>query len=166
MAIYESFLKELKEEAGKTRKLLERVPEKSFDWKPHEKSMSLVRLAIHVAELPGWIAFILDSEGIDFAEFKYVPSEVSNITDLLKVHDGSVEKAIKSLEKTSDEDFSEMWTMRNNEIIYSSNPKYDVLRDFSYNHLYHHRGQLTVYLRLLDIPLPGVYGPTADEQNM
>lgn len=166
MAIYESFLDELKEESGKTRKLLERVPEKSFDWKPHEKSFTLVRIASHVAELPGWVSFILDSDEIDFGKYKYTPPEISKTSDLLKVHDECVEKAVKSLEKASDEDFSKIWMMKYNEKVLLSNPKYNVLRDFSYNHLYHHRGQLTVYLRLLDIPLSPVFGPTADEQVM
>ncbi|MFA5404574.1 MAG: DinB family protein [Ignavibacteria bacterium] len=166
MPIYESFLMELNEEAKATRKLLERVPEKSFDWKPHEKSFTLIRLASHVAELPGWISFILDSDELDFGKYNYIPPEIFKTSDLIKLHDECVAKAIKSLESANDEEFSKNWTMRNNEIVYFSRPKITVLRDFSYNHLYHHRGQLTVYLRLLDVPLPGVYGPTADEKIM
>lgn len=166
MPIYESFLNELKQEAISTRKLLERVPEKSFSWKPHEKSFPLSRLASHVAELPGWISFILDSDELDFGKYKYAPPEISKTSDLLKIHDDCVEKAIKSLENANDEEFSKNWTMRRNDMVFFSRPKIDVLRDFSYNHLYHHRGQLTVYLRLLYVPLPSIYGPTADEQTI
>lgn len=164
MPVNESFLNELKKEAASTRKLLERVPENSFSWKPHEKSFILSRIASHVAELPGWIPFILDSDELDFGKYKYTPPEISKTSDLLKIHDDCVEKAIKSLENAKDEDFLKNWTMRTNEVIYFTRPKASVLRDFSYNHLYHHRGQLTVYLRLLDVPLPGIFGPTADEQ--
>jgi uncharacterized damage-inducible protein DinB len=165
MPIYESFLMELKHEEESTRKLLECVPEKSLAWKPHEKSFPLSRLASHVAELSGWISFILDSDELDFGKYNYTPPEISKTTDLLKIHDDCVEKAIKSLENASDEEFSKNWTMRRDEMVFFSRPKITVLRDFSFNHLYHHRGQLTVYLRLLDVPLPGVYGPTADEKT-
>jgi uncharacterized damage-inducible protein DinB len=164
MPIYESFLMELKEEAKATRKLLERVPEKSLSWKPHEKSFPLSRIASHVAELPGWITFTLDNDELDFGKYIYTPPEISRTSDLLKLHEDNVSMAIKSLENAKDEEFSKIWTMKNNEIIYFSLPKIVVLRSFAYNHMYHHRGQLTVYLRLLDVPLPGIYGPTADEK--
>jgi uncharacterized damage-inducible protein DinB len=164
MPIYESFLMELKEEAKATKKLLERVPEKSFSWKPHEKSFTLSRLASHVAELPGWVTFTLDNDELDFGKYKYTPPEISSTSDLIKLHEDNVSMAIKSLESTKDEEFAKIWTMKNNEIIYFSLPKIVVLRSFAYNHMYHHRGQLMVYLRLLDVPLPGVYGPTADEK--
>jgi uncharacterized damage-inducible protein DinB len=164
MPIYESLLMELKEEAKSTRKLLERVPEKSFSWKPHEKSFPLSRIASHVAEIPGWVSFTLDSDELDFGKYEYKAPEISKTADILKIHDECVEKAIKSLENSKDEDFSKMWTMRKNEIVYLTLPKIVVIRSFAFNHLYHHRGQLTVYLRLLDVPLPGIYGPTADEK--
>jgi uncharacterized damage-inducible protein DinB len=164
MAINESFLKELKEEEKATKKLLERVPEKSFTWKPHEKSFTLVRLASHVAELPGWISAILDYDELDFAKENYAPPEIKSPADLVKLHEESVAKAIKSLEKSKDEEFSKLWTLKRGDTIFFSRPKSDVLKSFSYSHLYHHRGQLTVYMRLLDIPLPNIYGPTADEQ--
>lgn len=164
MKIYEPLLKELKEEAEKTKKLLERVPEKSFNWKPHEKSFILSRLASHIAELPGWISYILDVDELDFGKMNYIPPVVITTSDILKLHDENVIKGVESLKKATDEEFSKNWTMRNGEMIYFTRQKFDVLKDFSYNHLYHHRGQLTVYLRMLDVPLPGIYGPTADEQ--
>jgi uncharacterized damage-inducible protein DinB len=164
MPIYESLLTELQQEAKATRKLLERVPENSLEFKPHEKSFTLSRLASHVAELPGWITFILASDELDFGKFDYKPPVISKISDILNIHDENLEKAVKSLENAKDEEFTKNWTMRKNEIIYLNHPKIIVIREFSFNHLYHHRGQLTVYLRLLNIPLSGVYGPTADEQ--
>ncbi|MCX6165828.1 MAG: hypothetical protein NTU73_13370, partial [Ignavibacteriae bacterium] len=127
-------------------------------------SFQLSRLASHVAEIPGWVSYTLDYDELDFGKFKYTPPEISDTSDLIKLHDENIEKAVKSLEKTKDEEFSKIWTMKNNEITYLSLPKIVVLRSFAFNHLYHHRGQLTVYLRLLDVPLPGVYGPTADEK--
>ena len=164
MSISETLIMEIQEEAKATRKLLERVPDKSLTWKPHEKSMVLSRLASHVAEIVGWVSFTLDYDELDFGKFKYTPPEIKSNSDLLKILDENLEKALDSLKKAGDEVFSENWTMKNNEIVYFTLPKIAVVRSFAMNHLYHHRGQLTVYLRLLDVPLPGVYGPTADEQ--
>jgi uncharacterized damage-inducible protein DinB len=164
MRINESFLNELKEEEKATKKLLERVPEKSLTWKPHEKSFTLARLASHVAELPGWISAILDFDELDFGKINYTPPEILKTADLIKIHNENVAKAIKSLENSKDEEFSKLWTLKRGDTVFFSRPKSEVLKSFSYSHLYHHRGQLTVYLRLLDVPLPGIYGPTADEQ--
>jgi uncharacterized damage-inducible protein DinB len=164
MAIKESFLSELKQEEKATRKLLERVPGKSLSWKPHEKSFPLSRLASHIAELPGWISAILDYDELDFGKVEFTPPEISTPGDIMKIHEENMEKAVKSLEKSKDEDFSKMWTLRRNDRVFFTRPKDEVLKTFAYSHLYHHRGQLTVYLRLLDVPLPGVYGPTADEE--
>ena len=157
---------EIREEAKGTRKMLERVPVNSLTWKPHEKSMTLGRLASHVAEIPGWVNYTLDSDEIDFGKFNYAPPVVNTTDDLLKILDDNVEKAVASLNKSAIEDFSKMWTMRNNETVYFTLPKLVVIRQFAMNHLYHHRGQLSVFLRMLDVPLPGVYGPTADEMAM
>lgn len=164
MNIRESFLAELKAEEKSTKKLLERIPQEHLTWKPHEKSFSLGRLASHIAELPGWISTILDSDELDFAKANYTAPVINTPDDIVKLHNENIEKAISSLEKASDEEFSKNWTMRNGDMIYFTRPKDEVIKSFSYSHLYHHRGQLTVYLRLLDIPLPGVFGPTADEQ--
>lgn len=166
MGINEAFIAELKQEAASTRKLLERVPMDKPDWKPHEKSTKLGNLALHVAELPGWVPVSLDQDELDFATFEYKPVIPKTTEELLSVHDKNVEKALKCLENASDGKFMENWTMRMGEKVYFTMPKAAVVRSFSYNHLYHHRAQLGVYLRLLDIPLPGLYGPTADEQNM
>lgn len=166
MKLNESLVMEIREEAKGSRKMLERVPEKSFAWKPHQKSMTLGRLASHVAELPGWVTTTLECDELDFGKFKYTPPVVNTPADLLKILEVNVEKAVASLNKSALEDFSKMWTMRNNETVYFTMPKIVVIREFAMNHLYHHRGQLSVYLRMLDVPLPGVYGPTADELMM
>jgi len=166
MKLQESLITEIKEEAKSSARILERVPVKSFDWKPHEKSFTLSRLASHVAEINGWVTSVLDFDEMDFATYEYKPPEVTSSEELIKLLNENTEKAVLSLENVSDEEFSKMWTMRNGETLYFTLPKIVVIREFAMNHLYHHRGQLTVYLRLLDIPVPGMYGPTADEQMM
>lgn len=166
MGMNEAFIAELEQEAASTRKLLERVPMDKLDWTPHVKSMKLGYLANHVAELPSWVSVSLEQDELDFATFEYKPVIPETTEELLAVHDKNVENALKCLRNTSDEKFMENWTMRNGEQIYFKLPKAAVLRSFSFNHLYHHRAQLGVYLRLLDIPIPGMYGPSADESNM
>ena len=166
MTYKESFLFEVKAEAEKTKKLLRIVPEKYFDWKPHEKSFSLSRLSSHVAELLGWISYILESDELDFAKMDYKPPVISENSDLITVLEENTGKAISALEKSNPEDFDKLWTMRSGEKVFFTKCKLEVMRDFALNHLYHHRGQLTVYLRLLNVPLPGLFGPTADEKMM
>lgn len=164
MTIAKTYLEELKQEAVSTRKLLERVPLEKGDWKPHEKSMGLARLASHVAENFEWIADTIGSDELDFAKIPYEPFIPKSTNELLKFFDESYAKAEKALSSCSDEEMMKNWTMRNGEQIYFTMPKAVVIRSFCINHMIHHRGQLTVYLRLLNVPLPGVYGPTADEQ--
>ncbi len=162
----ESLLMEYEKECANTRKLLEAVPMDKLSWKPHAKSMSLEQLAVHIADIPNWMAVTIEKEVLDFAKEEYKPKKVSALEDLLKIHDDAVSAALKCLGDASDETLLQDWTMRNGEQIYFTMPKVAVLRMFVYNHLYHHRGQLTVYLRLLDVPVPGMYGPTADDQSM
>jgi uncharacterized damage-inducible protein DinB len=163
MGMNEALLAELKQEAAATRKILERVPLEKSDWKPHEKSMSLGRLASHVAELPGWVSVTLDTDELDWSKFDYKPQIAKSTEELLKILDDNVAKAEASLKNADDKKFFENWTMRNGEQLFFTLPKAAVLRTSAYSHMYHHRGQLSVYLRLLDVPLPGIYGPTADE---
>ena len=158
------FLTELIEEAKSTRKILERVPMDKPDYKPHPKSMELNRLASHVAELPSWITMTIDNDGIDFATYEYKFPDPKNSQELLAIFDKAVATASEKLQQISDEDMQKIWTMRNGEIIYFQLPKQVVVRVWALNHLFHHRAQLGVYLRMLDIPVPGVYGPSADEQ--
>ncbi len=158
----EILLAELKKEAASTRNLLAVVPFDKLDYKPHEKSMTLKRLTVHVAEINGWWKECLVHDELDFSKGNFTPKEFNTVEDLLAYHDDLVEKATKILNEISEEEFKKPWTMRNGEQIYFTNCKAEVVREWCMNHLYHHRGQLTVYLRLLNVPLPSIYGPTAD----
>lgn len=162
----EAFIAELKQEAEATRKVLERVPMDKADWTPHAKSMKLGNLANHVAELLSWTMVTMDQDELDFATFEYKPEIPKTTEDLVKKFDDMVDKSVECLKRCEDAKFMENWTMRNGDKIFMTMPKAAVLRSFTFNHEYHHRAQLGVYLRLLDIPVPGVYGPSADENNM
>lgn len=166
MGINETFIAELQQEAASTRKLLERVPMDKADWTPHPKSMKLGNLANHVAELLSWTSVTLDQDELDFAKFEYKPEIPKTTEELVIKFDDQVAKAVACLKKADDAKFMENWTMRNGDQIFMTLPKAAVLRSFVFSHEVHHRAQLGVYLRLLDIPLPGIYGPTADESNM
>ena len=164
MTIIEMFKKQLEEEAVTTRKMLERIPAEQFAWKPHEKSMDLVRLATHVAELPSWITMTMETEQLDFAENEYKPEVFNTTEDLVYYFEKNLEKGRASLESAKEPQLEKPWTLRNGEQIYSTNPKGDVIR-MSLSQIIHHRAQLGVYLRLLNIPIPGSYGPSADEMT-
>ncbi|HUM52631.1 MAG TPA: DinB family protein [Chitinophagales bacterium] len=161
--IIKSLTNEYTNECASTRKLLASVPLDNPSWKPHEKSMSLGNLAIHVADLPNWVPITLERSELDFATEPYNPKKATTTEELLKIHDDAVASALESIKNTTAEILvNENWTMRNGEKIYFTMPKIAVLRSSAFNHLYHHRGQLTVYLRLLGVAVPGMYGPTAD----
>jgi len=159
-------IKELEQEAAVTRKLLERVPAEKFDWKPHEKSMPMGRLATHVAEMHGWTKPTVDDPELDFAKMDYKPYEPKTTEELVAHLDKNVNEAIEALKNASDEAWFEDWSLRNGEQIYFTIPKIAVMRGMVLNHIVHHRGQLSVYLRLNDIPVPAMYGPSADEGQM
>lgn len=165
MKLAQSFATELEYEAAITIKFLERVPMDHFDWTPHEKSMSIGRLANHICEMPGWIPTTLNSNELDFSTFHYTPLHFRDNAALINAFKASVQKAIELLLNTSNEDFMDLWTLRRGEQITFTLPKAAVIRNNCFNHLYHHRGQLSVYLRQLDIPVPGAYGPSADERH-
>lgn len=164
--IASSFIAEFEQEAVVARKCLERVPAEKFDWKPHEKSMTFGRLASHIAEMFGWTPSTLQQPELDFSKMDYKPLEPATTADLVEFLDKNVAEAIDVLRNTSDEVFMENWTMRNGETVYFTMPKITVMRSFVMNHIVHHRGQLSVYLRLNDIPVPALYGPSADEGQM
>jgi uncharacterized damage-inducible protein DinB len=164
MTITEMLLKEMEREAETTRKILERVPEDKFDWKPHEKSMTVRRLATHIAELPSWVTMTLNTNELDFANNPYQPADIINHAQLMEYFEKSLSSGKQELAKARDEDLRPDWTLRNGEQIYSVESKGNVIR-MSFCQIVHHRAQLGVYLRLLDIPLPGSYGPSADEMN-
>ena len=166
MGMNEVFIAELQQEAAATRKLLERVPMDKADWTPHAKSMKLGNLAHHVSELLGWTMVTMDQDELDFAKWEYKPVIPATTEELVKNFDVQVEKATECLKNADDAKFMENWTMRQGDKIFFTLPKAAVLRSFVFNHEIHHRAQLGVYLRLLDIPLPSSYEPTADETNM
>ena len=157
---------ELTHEAKTTRTILERVPADKFDYKPHEKSMTMGRLAVHVAEMINWITVTCTTSGLDFSTMDMTPFAPQTNDELLAYLDKNVTEAFESLKNTSDEQMQETWTMRNGEQVYMAESKIGTLRGMVFNHIWHHRGQLSVYLRLNDIPVPQIYGPSADEGQM
>jgi uncharacterized damage-inducible protein DinB len=162
MSQIKQLLKELENEAQTTRKMLSRVPADKFDWKPHQKSMSLRELTGHIAELPGWVQLVLTTDELDFAKQAYTPPQISNTGDVQVLLEQSLEKAKVQLEQSKDNDLDPEWLLRNGDIIYSRSSRGEFIRT-TYCQIVHHRAQLGVYLRLLDIPIPGSYGPSADE---
>ena len=162
MTILEFLLQELDQEAKTTRKMLARVPEDKFDWQPHAKSMTLIRLATHVAELPSWIAMTLDEDELDFSINPYKPVEISSTDELLEYFEKTYIEGKANLEKADESQFSKDWTLREGDVIYQITTKLEMLR-MTFSQIIHHRAQLGVYLRLLEVPIPGSYGPSADE---
>lgn len=161
-----AFLAEFEQEGKVTREVLSRVPTDKFDWKPHDKSMSFGKLASHVAEMFGWTGPTLLYPELDFAKMDYKPFEPASTEDLVEYFDKNIAEAFDVLRNMTDEQFMGDWTLRNGEKIYFTLPKVVAMRSFVMNHIVHHRGQLSVYLRLNDIAVPAIYGPSADEGSM
>ena len=163
MSLGTAFTAELKHEAAGTRKLLSGIPEDKFDWKPHEKSMSLGRLACHVAELPQWVKIILEQDVFNMIPGAFNRINVSTTGELLNQFEKCIQDAADLLSVATDEQFQTKWTFaKNGKTVYEL-PRKIAVRQMVLNHIIHHRAQLTVYLRLLDVPVPGLYGPSADE---
>lgn len=154
---------DLASDAAVTRRVLERVPAEKFDWTPHEKSTPFGRLAGHIAELQGFPVVIMQEDGLDFAEREYKPFEPSSNEELLKFFDEAVAASKAAILATSDEDLKKDWTLRSGETVFFTLPKIGAVKAMVSGHGIHHRGQLSVYLRLNDIPVPSIYGPSADE---
>jgi uncharacterized damage-inducible protein DinB len=165
MAIKDALLPEYDHEMGSTRRLLERVPEADFNWKPHDKSFSLGQLAGHLANIPNWIPYTCDYAIFDVTSIgdDARPKDPASLTELLATFDANVKKGRKKIEEQTDASLMGMWTFKQGEQEIFTMPKISVLRSFIMNHTIHHRGQLTVYLRLRNVALPSIYGPTADE---
>ena len=161
--IRQGMIKEIEHEASLTKKMLERIPIDKFNWKPHDKSREIGALAIHVAQLPSWASRALTSSEFDILTMKREVPEIKTAEDLVKILEASVSKAVEDLQNASDEDMMTTWTFKRGEHVVFSLPRAAVIRSMAMNHLIHHRGQLSVYLRLLNIPVPGMYGPSADE---
>jgi uncharacterized damage-inducible protein DinB len=154
---------DLDRELSVTRTVLERLPEEHYGWKPHEKSMTLIRLAMHVAVLPEWMRTTLAQDEIDFASVPPPPAEPKDRRELLAQFDKNAAALRAFVESYDLANFQSPWTMRNGEQILATRPRDFVYRAWCLNHLVHHRGQLCLYLRLLDVPVPAVYFTTADD---
>jgi uncharacterized damage-inducible protein DinB len=167
MSLSQALLPELDQEAAVTRRVLERIPDDRLDWKPHAKSMSLRQLGAHVAGLPAWGKITLLQDSFDFSksEDKKLdgPPTAGSSQEMLDTFDRLVREFRELLQNADDESLRQPWSLRNGEHTIFTQPKIGVLRGMVMSHLIHHRGQLTVYLRLNDIPVPAVYGPSADE---
>src|SRR5262245_9508067 len=161
MSTIQALQQELDQEAATTRRVLERVPDDRLAWKPHQKSMSLGQLALHVATLPGAIAEI--SLQSPFQAPKFVQPSASSASELLPALDESVAKAKRALGNQDDASLASMWRLMDGDRELFAVPRGALLRTLMLNHWYHHRGQLSVYLRELDVPVPSSYGPSADE---
>jgi uncharacterized damage-inducible protein DinB len=165
MKMSAALLPEFDQEMATTRRVLERVPDDRLGWKPHDKSMSLGRLASHIAELPAWVDTILHQEGFDMAarENGYKPNDLGSNREILELFDSLLGKVRGTLESVEDQTLLQPWTLRRGDHVIFTLPRAAVLRTMVYSHIIHHRGQLSVYLRLNDVPLPSIYGPSADE---
>jgi uncharacterized damage-inducible protein DinB len=161
MKLTDLFLDELEREAALTRRTLERVPDGRYDWKPHEKSMTLGYLAELVARLPSWPVFMIKQDELELTKQKPQPLRTSR--ELVQALDEGVAEAREALASTTDEHLMKPWRLLVAGNVVSEQPRYIMLRDAVFNHLAHHRGQLTVYLRLNDVPVPSIYGPSADD---
>jgi len=144
--------------------MLQRVPTDKFAWQPHEKSMTIKRLATHIAELPTWITMAIKTDELDFADNPYQPTDVNTTEELLAYFESSLADGRSELKEENESLLDKDWTLRNGQQIYSVEPKADVIR-MSINQIIHHRAQLGVFLRLLNIPIPGSFGPSADEMD-
>ena len=156
------FLKELESEIPASRKCLERIPEDLFGWKPHEKSMQMGYLALLVAEIPKWISTMIEDSEIDFATFKHFQPKTTK--ELVDHFDENIKNAKRALQNVSNEELAKDFSLKNQGHVLFSSPKKDNVGS-SINHWVHHRGQLTVYMRLNDIPVPSIYGPSADDKT-
>lgn len=162
----EMLMPEFEQEMANTRRTLERVPEDRFAWKPHEKSTSLGGLATHLANLPSWTTHTFDKDELDMAPPGAEPfrlEEAKSRAELLAAFDKNVAAARAALTGASDESWQGPWSLLNGGKTIMTLPRAAVMRGFVMNHLIHHRAQLGVYLRLLDVPVPSIYGPSADE---
>ena len=162
MKLAELLLTELDREMKTTRRLIERVPDDKLDFKPHEKSNNLGWLANHVVSLVRFPTFIANGDGVDLTKFPR-PADVKTTPELVALLESNIGKAREAISGVEDDKMFETWTLRLGDHVIFSEPRFMVFRSFFMNHHIHHRAQLAVYLRLNDVPLPGMYGPSADE---
>jgi len=160
MSLAEAFAAELKEESTRTRSLLELIPDDHFDWRPHPKSMTVGALGSHLAEILTWMGPTLDQEELALDGYKSVPRK--NREEILAAFEGHLATGLKVLQGRSDDHLAQVWRLKAGGKVLIAMPRSAVIRFMVLNHTAHHRGQLTVYLRMKDIPLPAIYGPSAD----
>jgi uncharacterized damage-inducible protein DinB len=168
MKLAELLLPEFDQEMASTRKVLERIPEDKLEWKAHPKSNTIGWVGSHLAEIPGWVEGTLTQDSWDINPPGGEPYQTPKLTgrqQVLDMFDAGVEAARKAIAATSDEDFMKEWSLLSAGQPIITMPRYGVIRSFVINHAIHHRGHLCVYLRLNDVPVPGMYGPSADEQG-
>jgi uncharacterized damage-inducible protein DinB len=162
MAIKDALLADYDHEMGTTRRLIERLPDDKLSWKPHERSMSLGGLATHLSEIPHWAGTILNEPFFDLATAPPSAQEKTSHADILEAFDQTRKRTRAWMDKT-DAEYLSPWTLKRGGQVMFSVPRVSAFRSFVLHHIIHHRGQLSVYLRLNDIPVPAIYGPSADE---
>ncbi|MGH9831712.1 MAG: DinB family protein [Blastocatellia bacterium] len=165
MKMKDSLIAEFEREAQTTRRHLERLPDDKLDWRPHEKSYTASGLASHIAELISWADSILNLDELDIDPTTYKPYQAASVADLLKTFDDNVAACKQVLAGVADATLEQSWRFKMMGRLLFERPKSEVFRDFILSHVIHHRGQFSVYLRLLNVPVPSTYGPTADEQG-
>lgn len=162
MRVLDNIAIEMEREAEGTKKILGRVPAEKFDWKPHEKSMSLKKLATHIAEIYAMPGAVITQ---DYLDLKEVPeNEIDSTDDIVNLLDKNVKMALEAINDADEAELEKDFELRYGDQVIMGMAKGGFLRKMGMNHVYHHRGQLSVYLRLLDVPVPGLYGPSADEK--
>ncbi|RYU85921.1 DinB family protein [Mucilaginibacter terrigena] len=164
MSLIQFFLKQLNDESVTTRNMLSRIPNDQYDYKPHEKSMVLRNLATHIAELPTWITMALTTDELDFENNAWEQKNVNDTAALMEVFEASLIDGRSQLMPENENKLDEKWTLRSGDTIYSVSTKGEIIR-MALSQIIHHRAQLGVYLRLLNVPIPGSYGPSADEAS-
>ncbi|MBS1771889.1 MAG: DUF664 domain-containing protein [Bacteroidetes bacterium] len=163
MSLAQTLTKQLQIVAAGNKKILERVPQDKLNWQPHEKSMTLGRLAMHLAELPHWFNRCIESDHFDFAAHPFKPNIPETHAQIMEEYERKLPPAVEALSKVTDAQMDELWSLKRGDITVFTMPRVDYLLH-AIEHMVHHRGQLSVYLRLLDVPVPGMFGPSADER--
>jgi uncharacterized damage-inducible protein DinB len=163
MSLTAALLQEIESEGKTTRRVLERVPADKLSWKPHQKSMSIGELALHIAKEPGHFAEAALGDGLDFGGEHPGNPQPQTTDEILAVHDKGLVTVKNAVNQLGDAGLQQMWTAKMNGATLMTMPKAGLMRMIVMNHIYHHRGQLSVYLRMLDVPVPSIYGPSADD---
>ncbi|MFD0793329.1 DinB family protein [Mucilaginibacter litoreus] len=164
MSLINFYFEQLNQESATTRKMLQRIPNDKYDWAPHVKSMDIRRLATHIAELPTWITMAFTTEELDFASAPYSPEYADNNEQLMQLFEKSAEDGRSQLIPENESRLNEKWVLRNGDTILVDTTRSGLVR-IALSQIIHHRAQLGVYLRLLNVPIPGSYGPSADEME-